>query len=53
MRRIFAGTGTFAAGTIAWSIGHRVGLGTAMILSAIASGFGFYWGRRLFDEWLG
>lgn len=53
MRRIFAILGTFLLGTLGWAIGARIGLGTAVVLSAIGSGVGLYWGRRLFDEWLG
>jgi hypothetical protein len=53
MRRIFATVGTFVVGTLGWALGQHVGIGTGMILSAIGSGFGLYWGRRLFDEWLG
>jgi disulfide bond formation protein DsbB len=53
MRAIFAMLGTFLIGTVGWAIGQSVGIGTAMILSAIGSGVGLYWGRRLFDEWLG
>ena len=53
MRGIFATVGTFVVGTLGWAIGQPVGLGTAMILSAIGSGVGLYWGRRLFDQWLG
>ena len=53
MRGIFATVGTFLVGSLAWAIGQRVGLGTAVVLSAIGSGVGLYWGRRLFDEWLG
>lgn len=53
MRAIFAFLGTFLAGSIGWAVGERVGLGTAVVLSAVGSGFGLYWGRKLFDEWLG
>lgn len=53
MRGIFGTLGTFLGGSLAWAIGQRVGLGTAVVLSAIGSGVGLYWGRRLFDEWLG
>ena len=53
MRGIFATIGTFLIGTAGWALGQCVGIGTAMILSAIGSGVGLYWGRRLFDEWLG
>lgn len=53
MRKIFGTVGTFLIGSIGWAIGQRVGLGTAVVLSAIGSGVGLYWGRRLFEEWLG
>lgn len=53
MRGIFGTIGTFLAGTVGWAIGERVGLGTAVILSAVGSGVGLYWGRKLFDQWLG
>jgi hypothetical protein len=53
MRGIFGFLGTFLAGSIGWAVGEHVGIGTALILSAIGSGFGLYWGRKLFDEWLG
>lgn len=53
MRGIFATLATFLAGAIGWAVGQRVGIGTAVILSAIGSGFGLYWGRKLYDEWLG
>lgn len=53
MRGIFATLGTFLAGSVGWAIGMRVGLGTAVVLSAIGSGVGLYWGRKLFDQWLG
>lgn len=53
MRGIFATLGTLLLGSIGWAIGQYVGLLTAAVLSAIGSGFGLYWGRKLFDEWLG
>ncbi|HEX3843765.1 MAG TPA: hypothetical protein VHV80_05350 [Steroidobacteraceae bacterium] len=53
MRGIFGTLGTFLAGSLGWAAGQYVGLGTAAVLSAIGSGFGLYWGRRLFDKWLG
>jgi hypothetical protein len=53
MRAIFATLGTFLLGSIGWAVGQFVGLGTAVVLSAIGSGFGLYWGRKLFDHWLG
>ena len=53
MRGIFATLGTVLAGSVGWAVGQLVGLGTAVVLSAIGSGVGIYYGRKLFDEWLG
>jgi hypothetical protein len=53
MRGIFATLGTILLGSIGWGIGQYIGLMTAVVLSAIGSGFGLYYGRKLFDEWLG
>lgn len=53
MRGIFATLGTFLIGSLGWAVGQLVGLGTAVVLSAIGSGVGLYYGRKLFDEWLG
>jgi hypothetical protein len=53
MRGIFATLGTFLIGSLGWAIGERVGIGTALVLSSIGSGVGLYYGRKLFDEWLG
>lgn len=53
MRAIFTLLGSMVAGSIGWALGAYIGIGTALVLSCIGSGFGWYWGRRLFDEWLG
>jgi hypothetical protein len=53
MRRIFALIGTTVAGSFGWALGEHVGMGTAVVLSAVGSGFGLYWGYKLFDQWLG
>lgn len=53
MRGIFSTLGTFLVGSVGWAIGQRVGLGTALILGSIGSGVGMYYGRKLFNEWLG
>jgi hypothetical protein len=45
--------GTFLAGSVGWAMGARVGMGTAVVLSAVGSGVGLYWGYKLFDQWLG
>lgn len=53
MRGIFTILGSVVLGGIGWTLGAHIGIGTALVLSCIGSGFGIYWGRRLFDEWLG
>ncbi len=53
MRGMFSFIGTVVLGSVGWAIGAYVGFGTAFVLSTIASGFGMYWGRKLFDQWLG
>jgi hypothetical protein len=53
MRGIFAVLGASLAGGIGWWLGERWNLPAAVVLGAIGSGVGLYWGRRLFDEWLG
>jgi hypothetical protein len=53
MRGIFASLGAFLLGSIGWAAGQLVGLMTAVVLGAIGSGAGVYYGRKLFDEWLG
>jgi hypothetical protein len=53
MRAIFATVGTFVVGSLGWAMGERIGIGTALVLSSIGSGVGLYWGRKLFDQWLG
>lgn len=53
MRGMFSFIGTTILGTVGWAIGDYIGIGTAIVLSCIGSGFGMYWGRKLFDQWLG
>lgn len=53
MRGMFSFIGTLVLGSVGWAVGVYIGLGTAIVLSAVGSGFGLYWGRRLFDQWLG
>ena len=53
MRGIFALLGTSFGGGIGWWLGGLWDLPAAVLLSAIGTGMGLYWGRRLFDEWLG
>ncbi len=53
MRKIFGMIGTTVAGSVGWSMGMYVGIGTAVVLSAVGSGVGLYYGIKLFDHWLG
>ena len=53
MRGIFSFLGASLLGSLGWTLGRYIGFGTAIVVSCIGSGFGMYWGRRLFDEWLG
>ena len=56
MRTLFALTGTTVAGWFGgfgWWLGALWAQPAAVILGAVGSGVGLYWGRRLFDEWLG
>jgi len=52
MRTIFALTGTTALGWFGWWLGALWALPAAVVLGAVGSGVGLYWGRRLFDECL-
>lgn len=54
MRKIFGWLGAFILGLIGARIGSRIhGPGVALILGAIGAGIGLYYGRKLFDQWLG
>lgn len=43
----------FVLGGAGWWLGELWALPAAVVLGALGSGLGLYWGRRLFDEWLG
>ena len=53
MRRTFASIGAFLVGTVGWAVGSWIDMEVAMVLSCVGSGFGIYWGNKLFDHWLG
>jgi len=42
--------GATLLGAIGWKVGHYGGLFGAVVLSAIGTGYGFYWGRKLYDD---
>jgi hypothetical protein len=39
-------------GWVGWWLGERVGLTTAVVLSAVLSGLGLYWTRKLAERYL-
>jgi len=45
--------GATLAGAVGWWLGEGMGLVWAYLLSTLASGVGFYYGRRLASELLG
>ena len=49
MSRLLGLIGTLLGGGFGWWLGEYVGLMTAVCLSAIGSGVGLYYGRRLAD----
>lgn len=50
MRTLFGWTAAMLLGWLGWWLGAFIGIGTAVLVSALASGIGLYWGRRLYDE---
>ena len=52
MRRLFGLLGMVAAGALGSWLGDFSGPLAAVLLGALGSGVGFYYGRRLHDEWL-
>lgn len=47
MSTLLGFVGATLAGAIGWWIGESIGPMTAWIMSTLASGFGFYYGRKL------
>jgi hypothetical protein len=50
MRGVIGGLAAFIAGSAGWWLGAKVGFGTGVILSVVASGVGLYAGFRWFDQ---
>jgi hypothetical protein len=38
-------------GAVGWWLGSQLGLMTAVVLSAVGSGYGIWWGRRQAQRW--
>jgi len=53
MKFIFGSLGAFLLGSFGWWLGAQWALLPAVIASAIGSGVGLYYGRRLFNDLLG
>jgi len=53
MKGVFSMIASTILGSIGWWIGDFIGIGTALVVSSIATGFGIYWGKKLHDHWLG
>lgn len=50
MRTIIGWLTASIAGGAGWWLGSKVGLGTAVVLGAVATGVGLYTGYRWFDQ---
>jgi hypothetical protein len=50
VRAIIGWLAAFIVGAVGWWLGARVGIGTAVVLSAIGTGIGLYLGYRWFDD---
>jgi len=53
VRFLFGSLGALIFGSFAWWLGGLWSLGAAVVLGAVGSGAGLYYGRRAFDDWLG
>lgn len=49
VRRLIGWLAAFLAGSAGWWLGAKVGVGTAVVLGAVAGGAGMYAGYRWFD----
>jgi hypothetical protein len=49
VRGLIGWLSAFLAGSAGWWLGAKVGLGTAVVLGAVAGGVGLYVGFRWFD----
>lgn len=49
MRWLFDFLSVTLGGALGWWVGAHVGLFTAVVISAIGSGVGLYYGRRLLE----
>jgi len=52
MQKLIAWTGAIIVSALGWWVGSQIGIMTAVILSGIGTGVGFYFGMKLAKEWL-
>ncbi|MBI5886431.1 MAG: hypothetical protein HZB85_07600 [Deltaproteobacteria bacterium] len=52
MQKLIAWIGAIIVSSIGWWVGSQIGLMTAVILSGIGTGVGFYYGMKLAKRWL-
>jgi len=50
--KLLAGAGSFVGSSVGWWLGAHVGTTTAVMLSGVGAGVGFWGGRRLADRLL-
>jgi len=50
VRALIGWLAAFLAGSAGWWLGAKVGLGTAVVLGAVATGVGMYVGYRWYDQ---
>jgi hypothetical protein len=52
MQRMLSILGATVLGWLGWWLGDKVGIMTAVVVSAITSGLGWYIGTRIYQEYL-
>ncbi len=50
MRTIIGWLSATVLGSVAWWLGAKIHFGVGILASAVAGGFGLYYGYRWFDE---
>ena len=52
MPKICAFFGMLAGSSLGGWLGAKIGLGTMIVLSALGAGLGFYYGRKILEDFL-
>ena len=50
MQKLLGGIGAFAGSSLGWTVGAHVSFFTAILVSAVGTGVGLYYGRKLARE---